>query len=200
MDVDWKTRLLERIDELGLTKAEVLRRAGLNRAFFKNLESGKARQPGIENLIALAKAVGWRVYNLFDDGTPGGLKLVVQHAIQEQEMWAAKGDGTPKELPFVLLSQDLVSLEVETNEYRSSGYRRGDVVSGARSFGSYIDNLIGLDCILETDSGQKLFKVLAKGSVRGRYTLKSFDPAQEDIKDVKIRWAAPVQMILRGGG
>lgn len=76
----------------------------------------------------------------------------------------------------------------------------GDVVCGERSFGSNIDNLVGSDCIIETADGQRLFKVLAKGSVRGRYTLKSFDPKNDDISDVKVKWAAPVQMIIRGLG
>lgn len=200
MVVDWKKRLDERIVQLGLSEAEVLRRANLNRAFFSNLETGKSGRPRIDSLQALAQAVGWSLYNLFDDGAPGGLKLDIQYRIQADEMWAERGSEGPRELPLTFLSQDLISFEVETNEYRSSGYRRGDVVSGARSFGQHIDNLIGFDCIIETVDGQKLFKVLAKGSVRGRYTLKSFDPSEEDLKDVRIAWAAPVQMILRGVG
>lgn len=197
MIVDWKTRLIGRIKELGLTEAEVLRRAGLNKSFFSNLDSGKSTNPRVDKLIALTGAVGWSLYNLFEDGTRDGLRLIVQHRIKANEMWAENGSQGPRELPLVFLSQDVVTLEVETNEYRSAGYRRGDVVSGARSFGQHIDNLIGCDCIVETADGQRVFKVLAKGSVRGRYTLKSFDPSQEDMRDVKIAWVAPIQMILR---
>lgn len=200
MAVDWKQRLDERIKELGLTEAEVLRRAGLNRAFFTNLSQGKSNQPRVDYLIAIANAVGWSLYNLFDDGTPGGLRLIIQYRIQANEMWAENRAPKPKELPLTFLSQDLVSLEIETNDYRSSGYRRGDVVSGARSFGQHIDNFIGCDCIVETQDGERLFKVLAKGSVRGRYTLKSFDPKNEDMRDVRIKWAAPVRMIIRDAG
>lgn len=198
MSVDWKKRLEERIKELGLTEAEVLRRAGLNRAFLSNLDTGKSGRPRIDSLQALAHAVGWSLYNLFDDGSPDGLRLIIQHRIQANEMWAENGGVSPKELPLAFLAQDLVTLDVETNDYRSSGYRRGDVVSGVRSFGRHIDNLIGLDCIIETEAGERLFKVLAKSSVRGRYTLKSFDPQNEDIQDAKIKWAAPVQIIIRG--
>lgn len=198
MIVDWKKRLEERIKDLGLTEAEVLRRAGLNRAFLSNLDTGKSGRPRIDSLQALANAVGWSLYNLFDDGAPGGLKLDIQYRIQADEMWAERGSERPRELPLTFLSQDLVTLEIETNDYRSSGYRRGDVVSGVRSFGRHIDNLIGLECIIETESGERLFKVLAKGSVRGRYTLKSLDPQNEDIPDVKIKWAAAILFIIRG--
>lgn len=151
---DWKKRLKARIDELGLSDKEVCERAGVSAAFLGNIWAGKTKQPGVDNLIAVCRVVGWRLYNLFDEGSPDG--------------------------------------------YGTSGYRRGDVVCGERSFGSNIDNLVGSDCIVETADGQKLFKVLARGSVHGRYTLKSFDPKKEDIPDVKIKWAAPIQMIFRG--
>jgi transcriptional regulator with XRE-family HTH domain len=197
---DWKHRLKARIEELGMTDKQVCEDADVSPAFLGNLWSGKTKQPGVENLAAVCRVVGWKLHNLFDDGPPEGLRLTVQHRILSNEMWADRGPDGPRELPLDFLSQDLVSLDIETNDYRSSGYRRGDVVVGARSFGQHIDNLVGQDCILETDLGQKLFKVLARGDVRGRYTLKSFDPAQEDVKDAKIKWAAPVQMILRGMG
>jgi transcriptional regulator with XRE-family HTH domain len=195
---DWKQRLKDRIAELGMTDKQVCKDADVSPAFLSDLWSGKTKQPGVGHLIAVCRAVGWTLHNLFDDGSPEGLRLFIQHRILANEMWADNGTDGPKELPLSFLSQDLVSLEIETNEYRSSGYRRGDVVAGARSFGQHIDNLVGSDCIVETDQGEKLFKVLGKGSVRGRYNLKSFDLSQEDVKDVKIKWAAPVQMILRG--
>lgn len=195
---DWKKRLKVRIDELGLSDKEVCERAGVSAAFLGNIWAGKTKQPGVDNLIAVCRVVGWRLYNLFDEGSPDGLRLIVQHRIQDNEMWATRGGEKPIDFPLTFLSQDLVTLNVETNDYGTSGYRRGDVVCGERSFGSNIDNLVGSDCIVETADGQKLFKVLARGSVHGRYTLKSFDPKKEDIPDVKIKWAAPIQMIFRG--
>lgn len=195
---DYKIRLKARIAELGMTDKQVCEEAGVSPAFLSNLWAGKTKQPGVENLYAVCRVVGWKIYNLFDDGIPERVKLAVQHRILSNEMWTDQGGREPKELQLSFLNQELVVLEVETNDYRSSGYRRGDVVAGVRSVGQYIDNHIGAECIVQTETGQKLFKVLAKGSVRGRYTLKSFDPAEDDLQDVKIKWAAPIQMILRG--
>lgn len=195
--IDWRKRMRERIEELGLDMQTISLRAGRGKTYvFDMLEDGSS--PTIEKLLSVCHEIGWTLYDLFGDGTPDGLKLVLQHRIQANEMWADNGANKPKELPLAFLAQDLVTLEIETNDYRSSGYRRGDVVSGARSFGRHIDNLVGCDCIIETADGEKKFKILAKGSVRGRYTLRSFDPSNDDEKDVKINWAAPVQMILRG--
>lgn len=197
MPEDWYDRLVARMDALGLSEAEVIRRAKLSGSWFTDRNKGKAQQPKIDTIVKLAAAVNTTVSELLGEGAADGLKLVVQHRIQANEMWADRADGKPKELPLSFLTQDLVSLEVETNDYRSSGYRRGDLVAGARTF-KHIDNLIGCDCIVETTDGERLFKVLAKGSVHGRYTLKSFDPAQEDIDNARIKWVAPVTMIIRG--
>lgn len=197
MNQDWFDRLAERMKELDLSEADVVRRAELGESWFSDRKKGKAQQPKLGTIMKLAQAVNWSVAELLGENSPDGLRLMLQHRIQANEMWAEKGTK-PKELPLAFLSQDLITLEVETNDYRSAGYRRGDVVSGARSFGQHIDNLVGYDCIVETADGQRLFKVLAKGSLRGRYDLKSFDPSQEDMRDVKIKWAAPIQLILRG--
>lgn len=199
MPDNWYDRLIERMESLGLNEAEVIRRAQLSGSWFTDRNRGKAQQPKIDTIMKLAAAVHWPVSELLGEGAPDGLRLTVQHRIKANEMWAEKADGRPRELPLSFLSQTLVTLEVETNDYRSSGYRRGDVVSGAPSY-RHFDNHIGSDCIVETDAGEKLFKVLAKGSMRGRYTLKSFDPSQDDIRDIKIKWVAPVQIILRGTG
>lgn len=196
--IDWRARILERIEEQGTNMEAVSLDAGFNKSYVYSILKGGS-SPTIEKLIGVLKHINWTLEDLFGEGAPGGLKLVIQHRILSNEMWADRGtDGTPRELPLSFLSQDLVSLEVETNEYRSAGYRRGDVVSGAPSFGRHIDNLVGTECIVETYDGERLFKVLAKGTARGRYTLKSFDPSQDDMDDVRIKWAAPVQMILRG--
>lgn len=187
----------DRIEELGLDMQAVSRNAGLGKTYVIDIIKGGS-SPTVEKLIKVCDQLKWTLADLFGYGSPDELKLAVKHRIQADEMWAENGNSAPKEVPLVFLSHDLATLEIETNDYRSAGYRRGDVVSGAKSVGHHIDNLIGCDCIIETTDGQRLFKVLAKGTMRGRFTLKSFDPANEDLKDVKIRWAAPVQMILRG--
>lgn len=197
---DYKKRLKDRIAEVGLTDKEVCKRAGVSPAFLSNLWAGKSKQPGVENLVAVCREVGWKIYNLFDDGAPEGLRLTVQHRILSNEMWADREGEPPKDVPLAFLNHDVISLEIETDEYQARGYRRGDVVACAKLVQRYYDNLTGLECIVETDRGERLFKILARGSVRGRYTLRSLDPAEEPLEDVKIRWAAPVKMILRGMG
>lgn len=194
---DWRKRVAERIGEQGLDMQTVSLRAGHGKTYvYDMLKDGSS--PTIEKLIAVLKQIDWTLNDLFGDSSTGGLRLTIQHRIQANEMWANHETTPPRELPLALLSQDLVTLEVETNDYRSFGYRRGDIVSGAKSFGRHIDNLIGCDCIVQTTDGKRYFKVLAKGSARGKYNLRSFDSQVEDIRDAKIEWVAPVQMILRG--
>lgn len=85
------------------------------------------------------------------------------------------------------------------DEYRTSGYQRGDVVAGPRSLGANLDNVIGRDCIIETVDGKRYFKILQRGSGRGLFTLASFDPRHPEwnVPNVKIKWAAPIKLIVR---
>ncbi|MFZ4072499.1 MAG: hypothetical protein ACOYJ6_20730, partial [Caulobacterales bacterium] len=60
-----------------------------------------------------------------------------------------------------------------------------------------LSNHVGCDVIAETADGQRLVGVLAAGSMRGRYTIRSFDPRQPEKANLAISWAAPIQVIVR---
>lgn len=40
-------------------------------------------------------------------------------------------------------------------------------------------------------------KFLARGKKAGTFNLRSSDPSVKDIEDVKLAWAAPIEMIIR---
>lgn len=78
-------------------------------------------------------------------------------------------------------------------------YRSGDILVGVKHAGRTAHNLIGLDCIVETDTGERYVKFLSKSTQKGRFNLRSYNPANRDIEDVRIAWVAPVMFIKRGG-
>lgn len=199
MEEHVKQRLKARIKERGMTQKYVCKAAGVSSSFLADVWRDKAKDPGSKKLESVLAIVGWRVEDLYGGEAKSGLQLPLQHRIQANEMWVENGPGRTKKLDLSFLTQDLISLEVETDAYEKSGYRRGDVVSGAKSFGRHIDNLIGCDCICQTSDGRQLFKLLKRRAGHGKYVVGSFD-ARSKIEDetVKITWAAPVQMILRG--
>jgi phage repressor protein C with HTH and peptisase S24 domain len=81
----------------------------------------------------------------------------------------------------------------------SPTYRDGDQLFCQRRAGKYLDNLIGLDCALRTDDGETLIKILDKGTMPDRYTLRSYNPLSRPMENVLIDWAAPITWVRRGG-
>jgi len=61
-----------------------------------------------------------------------------------------------------------------------------------------IFKMIDLDCVIRTADGQHYVKILKRGSRPGRFHLKSYNPAEDDIEDVALSWVAPVAWIKRG--
>jgi hypothetical protein len=195
---DWEERVAKRRHELGgMTEAEMLRAAELNVGYLSNLRK-RGVSPTIETLNKIVRALNWTLRDLFADAPRKELKLRYVNEIRGGEMWTP-APGTAREFPLSVLEEDLVSFEVTTDDYRSAGYQRGDIVAGPRSLGEHLDNIIGRDCIIETTKGERYFKILQRGSSPGLFTLASFDPRhpERNVSNVKIKWAAPIKLIVR---
>ena len=67
MSEDWPDRLLKRIEELGLTNAEVCRQAGLKSSTISDIKRGN--RPSIDRIAKLARAVNWSLDQLYDSTT-----------------------------------------------------------------------------------------------------------------------------------
>lgn len=65
--------------------------------------------------------------------------------------------------------------------------------------GKNISNLVGQDCVVQTTTGERHFKILKRGSRAGTYNLRSYHLPSEEIENVALEWAAPVVWIKRGG-
>lgn len=76
-------------------------------------------------------------------------------------------------------------------------YREGDLLIGAKRTGKSADNLLGLDCIVVTEDGERYVKFLARGTARGAFNLRSYNPAHKDIENVRLSWAAPILWVKR---
>lgn len=75
-------------------------------------------------------------------------------------------------------------------------YRNGDLLVAAKKV-DRLEGAVGCDCIVMTEDNERLIKFLVKGTTRGRYDLRSYNPANEDLKNVRISWAAPITWIKR---
>ena len=64
--------------------------------------------------------------------------------------------------------------------------------------GSNLHNLVSQDCLVETAQKQRLVCCLLMGRKPGLYDLRTVARLSHTERDVKIAWAAPIQIILRG--
>jgi transcriptional regulator with XRE-family HTH domain len=75
-------------------------------------------------------------------------------------------------------------------------YREGEYVAGARLFGDAIDSVIGQHCIVETQMGEILLRLVRAGSKKDCYTLQCLNSLTHHLSptlfDVALISAAPV--------
>lgn len=191
-------RIYTRMREINLGRADFNRAMsqGGQGTFLNDLERGKARSPGIEKVALAAKTlkttIGWLATG--EDSTPRTLSI--SGVMKGNEMWEVLSRKETKTADLSFLDHNLAVVAIESDDMQPT-YRRGDILAGTRALGRNMDNLIGCDCIVETAAGERYIKILHRGSVRGAYTLRSLDPRIQDEENVRLAWAAPIQMILR---
>lgn len=57
--------------------------------------------------------------------------------------------------------------------------------------------LIGEDCFVRVSDGRTLVKILERGTEDGTFTLVSINSATPPIRNVRLDWAAPIEVRLR---
>lgn len=170
-------------------------RAGLSESAVRDILN-RGHSPNIDTLVALADALGVSPVWLLEGSEKPRLKIPAVGIASSDEVWAPADAKSSAIFDVVGPGQDLVSVRVEGNGL-SPTYRHGDELLCRRHSGGFIDNLIGLDCLLMTADGERYIKILARGSSPGLFNLRSFNPLVRDIENVAVAWAAPVLMVKR---
>jgi hypothetical protein len=89
-------------------------------------------------------------------------------------------------------------LVVATNDY-DPRFGQGDVIGGNKISGPGLHNHVGRECIVELADGSRRIMILLATPRPGVYDLRSLRPSKtNDLKGQKLKWAAPIQVILRG--
>lgn len=192
----WRQRLTARLHELGLTRAEVARRAGVGPTALRDILD-RGQTPSVENLSKIARSLGVSLSYLYEGDSNVKLILTINGISQGRGMWSEVPRRHAKVVPLSFFNDEMVTVEVSDDDL-APNYRRGDIIAGPRSSGDTLSNLIGSDCIIETKSGRRTVCILMHGSKPGRYNLRSFDLRKDEQRDVEVEWAAPIRLILRG--
>jgi transcriptional regulator with XRE-family HTH domain len=197
MTHDFRKAIAAKMLEKGMSQAELARLTGLDGTMVRDVVN-RGTTPSVTNFSKIARALGLSIQELYDGDVTLKPMILINGFTGSGDMWSSTTKGKTKSIPLEILSQDIVSIEVSSNDWQPR-YNMGDVICGPKSIGANLHNLLGRDCIIETTDGGKLIKYLTRGSRKDRYTLKSLIPNQDDMLDVAIKWAAPIELVVRGG-
>ena len=196
MDDLWRERLVRRMKELGFSAKTLSLAAGHGETFIRDLLAGS--DPSVEKLSRVVEVLGVTIGYILDGEAPTFQKVHVIGQVETAESWAPF-EPDPDQGGDVEIRVDggeAIAVEVQ-GDAMSPAYRDKDILIGAKSIGRYVDNLIGLDCIVMTEDGRRYVKILQKGVARGTFNLRSLKPGKDDIVGVKVVWAAPIAWIKR---
>jgi transcriptional regulator with XRE-family HTH domain len=194
---EWRDRLINRMEELGLTQAEVCRRAGVKSTMLTDILK-RGQTPSVANLFKIANAVNLSLSELYEGVVRSSAYNVrVTGILEGATVLDAARSGKDTEISVSLPRDNLETIRIRSDLLEPAGYRRGDTVMGIRVDAQRAGNLIGKDCIVELADGHRLIAQLAKSAHVNRYNLRFFHRSQPDMEDVEIAWVAPISMILR---
>lgn len=171
-------------------------KAGLSESAVRDMLT-RGRSPSVENFVSIAETLGVSPNWLLQGDERFRLSIPSIGASASGETWVAKPSKTGNaQFDLDVANADMISLRIE-DDSMSPIYRAGDELFCRRIAGTYFDNLVGADCVVETIDGKRFIKILAKGNKPSHYTLRSFNPTVKDIENVRLTWAAPIIMIKR---
>jgi transcriptional regulator with XRE-family HTH domain len=162
-------------------------------------EKGAKRAIEVFRQEGIRCAVDWLLYGI---GLPPQLsdKLFQQH-VQLQESLEDRVEVSEERaivnelLAFRQHNPDAVEFIVP-DDGMNPMFHKGDYVAGKRRYNDAINNVIGLDCIIETKENEVLLRRLKMGTQSGVYTLICLNPgtsvAEFALHDREILSAAPV--------
>ena len=196
----WSDRLKLRVNQLGISMAELARRAGVPYDSVTKYMKGGVEQPRGETLPNLARALGVNLLWLQHGVGPEISMVPLVGYSSAGEEWLpvddhAQGAGF-EEVEFALGDADPIAIGVRGRSM-SPVYRSGDILICSRYSGNDPDRFLRRDCVVQTMTGACYIKHVAPGPTPGTFTLKSYNPEFPDIEGVQVAWAAPVRWIKR---
>jgi hypothetical protein len=209
---NWRTFLREEMVRQNLNAKELSKAVNKGETYIRDITEGRPSkgggpakppsEPGAFTFAEIARVLGMSVQKLMRGEDATHPKITVIGSISDDERWAPVGKKDPKQparFDFKIEGGEPVALEVRGNGLMASGYRNGDLLIGAKHIGEHADNLLGLECIVMTERGERYVMYLERGNVRGTFNLVphlAADRAKAKV-NVKISWAAPIMWIKR---
>jgi len=195
-----RARIRERLEASELDPVPLAANLGKGRDYITDFLRGRKAKLDGTFLDAIARATGTNPRYFLDpdasvttefEGYPllgkvgaGGMGL---YSDDPEDRRAATEWFEP--LPGMPTSADIIALETDGNSMVPLVYD-GDLAF----FGPVrkdVDALLNQRVMARLHDGRKYFKILKKGDIPGRYTLRSLNLAENDIENVEVSWVLP---------
>lgn len=194
MNPTWRKKIKDEMDLRGINPKELSRAVGRNERLIYDLLS-TTDNPRVDTLEAVAHALGHDLQWLLLDSAQTAHTIPILGCVSAGDGWMIYTDGLD-EITMETSPGEAIAVEVK-GDSMAPIYRNGEVLIGVKRMGETINRLIGLDCIIETDVDARYVKFLQRGTMRGRFNLRSYNPVNVDIENVRVRWAAPIEWVRR---
>lgn len=173
---------------------------------WEDVKYGGMPEGGAYTLAAAYQAEGipvtveWLMYGIGNEPLEG-LVIAGYQLKRPQEAQESKFSPIAQELKtFYVNHQHAIHIVVE-DDGLSPWITPGDYVGGKCLFGDEIKKTLDFPCIIETESGEKMVRIVRAGSQDSFYTLVCSNAettaAQVTLKDTKLLSAAPIIRIWK---
>jgi repressor LexA len=191
------TRLQSLMEEKGYNPTSLSKLAGIGPTGVRDILNGIVVSPKVQTIAKIANVLGVSSKWLISGDEDDRIRIPLVGIVSAGEGWIPC-DPDHRQVDFEPGATDMIAVEIRGDSMLPT-YRDGDVLICNRQRGRSVADQVGKDCVVETADGQNLVKVLKKGSRKGLYTLKSYNPRYDDIENVGVAWAAPVLWVKRQG-
>jgi DNA-binding Xre family transcriptional regulator len=198
-DMDaFRARLQRLMDERNIKRKPLAKAAGLGETSIRDIFDTKRNDVRVGTLVRLADYFQLSVDDLIEDPA---VPILGRVGAGGTILFEPEDDFDGPLVPSPPgASGRLMALEVVGNSMFPK-YEDGDIVYVRKDIDGITPSAIGDYCAVRTADGGTFLKILAKGSLPGRYTLRSLNAP--DMDDQEVIWAAPVRWVMqraaRGG-
>ncbi len=179
------------------TQADLAEATNLSQSYIGAIESENIKKsPSMDTLSSIAKALGVRIGDLFNDARPVAIVGKVGAGARVPLIDAfEKGDGfyyveRPSDIPP---GESIVGVEIQGDSMLPV-YKHGDVLFYSRTAIGVPSEAVGSICVCQDSDGNAWVKYVKTGSTPDRFHLISLNPLVGNMFDVALEWASPVRL------
>jgi transcriptional regulator with XRE-family HTH domain len=186
----FKARLQSLMDEHNIKRKPLAKKAGLGETAIRDIFEAKRSDVRVGTLVRLAEVFDITIDDLISEpqlklsGRIGaGGEVLFNGDDHESDDFAPRPPGAHGKI---------MALQVVGNSMLPK-YEDGDIVYVDRTVDGISPDAIGEYCAVRTLEGGTFLKIFARGTMPGRYTLRSLNAP--DMEDQEVAWAAPVRWV-----